>query len=278
MSDLSLLSRAERIAALRSAMTERILVMDGATGTSLQAKGLFEADFRGARFGDHSCDLAGNHDILSLTPPDVSRSVHASVLEVGADLITTNTFNATAISQADYETQLEVRELNRASAELARSEADRFTQADPAKPRWVMGALGPTNHTASISPEVNDPAYRDVTFAQLRDAYAEAVEGLVEGGADVILIETVFDTLNAKAAIWAVLEHRESQGIDLPVIVSGTITDRSGRTLSGQTPEAFWTSIAHAEPLAVGLNCALGIDELRLSFGDLRPLDWREDS
>ncbi len=255
--------RTSRLAALRAAMAERILVLDGAMGTTLQQLGLFEADFRGARFGDHSCDLAGNHDILSLTKPEVIRDVHVRFLEAGADFVTTNTFNATAISQADYETHLEARELNEASARIARQEADRFTAATPAKPRFVIGALGPTNHTASISPNVNDPAYRDVSFDDLRRAYAEAVAGLVDGGADVIMIETVFDTLNAKAAIAAVLEYREDHGIDLPVMVSGTITDRSGRTLSGQTPEAFWTSIAHAQPLAVGLNCALGIGEMR---------------
>ncbi|MDA3039402.1 MAG: homocysteine S-methyltransferase family protein, partial [Actinomycetota bacterium] len=255
--------RNSRLAALRAAMAERILVFDGAMGTTLQQLGLFEADFRGARFGDHSCDLAGNHDILSLTKPEVIREVHARFLEAGADLITTNTFNATAISQADYETHHAARELNEASARIARQEADWFTAATPTKPRFVIGALGPTNHTASISPNVNDPAYRDVSFDDLRLAYADAVAGLVDGGADVIMIETVFDTLNAKAAIAAVLEYREAHDIDLPVMVSGTITDRSGRTLSGQTPEAFWISIAHAKPLAVGLNCALGIAEMR---------------
>ncbi len=256
-------TRPERMAALRAAMAERILVIDGAMGTTLQQHGLFEADFRGARFGDHSCDLAGNHDILSLTKPEVISGVHASFLEAGADLVTTNTFNATAISQADYDTHLQARELNEASARLARVEADRFTAADPTRPRFVIGALGPTNRTASISPNVNDPASRDITFDQLRDAYADAVAGLVEGGADVIMIETVFDTLNAKAAILAVLEYRDAHDLDLPIMVSGTITDRSGRTLTGQTPEAFWISISHAEPLAVGLNCALGISELR---------------
>ncbi len=265
----TLIERSDRLTALRQALSERILVLDGAMGTSLQACELAEADYRGDRFGDHPRDLFGNQDILCLTRPDVIAKTYASYYSAGADLVTTNTFNATRISQADYGTEDLVYEINKAAAELARTEADRFSAAEPDKPRWVIGALGPTNRTASISPDVNDPSARDVTFAELRDAYQEATAGLVDGGADVIMIETVFDTLNAKAAIYAVLDYRETHDLDLPIMVSGTITDRSGRTLSGQTPEAFWTSVAHAEPLSVGLNCALGIDELRPHIIDL---------
>jgi 5-methyltetrahydrofolate--homocysteine methyltransferase len=253
----------QRIAALRAALAQRVLVIDGAMGTSIQLHRLGESDFRGARFADHPSDLQGNNDLLSLTRPDLIADIHQSFLDAGADLLCTNTFNANVISQADYQAEHLAREINSQSARIARAVADAATAADPAKPRFVVGVLGPTSKTASLSPDVNDPARRDVTFDQLRDAYTEAIDGLVEGGVDVVMIETIFDTLNAKAAIYALLEYRETHNIDLPVMISGTITDLSGRTLSGQTAEAFWNSVRHAKPLSVGLNCALGIDELK---------------
>ncbi len=268
--------RNRRMAALRAAIAERIVVIDGAVGTTLQDRRLADHDFRGDRFADHPRDLAGNHDVLTLTRPDVVADLHRGFLESGAELISTNTFTATSIAQADYGLESVVGEINRDAAAIARAEADAMTARTPDRPRWVLGALGPTNKTASISPDVNDPAFRDVTFEDLQAAYGEQIDGLVEGGADVILIETIFDTLNAKAAIYAYLERRDAnfghppdEQVDIPLIVSGTITDRSGRTLSGQTPEAFWNSVRHAEPLAVGLNCALGADELKPHLAEL---------
>ncbi len=261
--------REARLAALRGAMAKRILVLDGAMGTMIQDRRLGENDFRGDRFASHPSDLKGNNDLLSLTRPDVVREIHTQFLDAGADLISTNTFNATSISQADYGTEHLAAELNLAAAQIARGAADTAAAANRRKPRFVIGVLGPTSKTASISPEVNDPAFRDITFDQLRTAYTEALEGLVQGGVDVVMVETIFDTLNAKAAIHAVLQYREDNEIDLPLMVSGTITDLSGRTLSGQTPEAFWNSVRHAEPLAVGLNCALGITELRPHISEL---------
>ncbi len=256
--------RTTRLEALRSALEDRILVIDGAMGTSIQTLGLTESDYRGKRLAEHPLSLAGNNDLLSLTQPELIVGIHRRFASAGADLITTNTFNATSISQADYGTQSLAHELNLSSARLARTVADGVTAADPERHCWVIGALGPTSKTASISPDVGNPASRDIGFDELRYAYLDAVEGLVDGGADVIMIETVFDTLNAKAAIHAVLTYRdEHPGLDLPVMVSGTITDLSGRTLSGQTSEAFWNSVRHVEPLSVGLNCALGIDELK---------------
>ncbi|MCP3993044.1 MAG: methionine synthase, partial [Actinomycetia bacterium] len=204
----------------------------------------------------------GNYDVLSLTNPDLIADIHRSFLTVGADLIITNTFTATSIAQADYQLEAQVAEMNLASARIARRVADEFTATTPDKPRYVMGSLGPTNRTASISPDVNDPARRDVDFSQLATSYGEALEALVEGGVDLLMIETIFDTLNAKAAIYAYLSFVERTGLDVPLMISGTITDRSGRTLSGQTTEAFWNSVRHARPLTVGLNCALGADEL----------------
>ena len=263
-------SRDRRLALLRAALADRVLVIDGAMGTSIQELGLDETDFRGERFADHHLDLKGNNDLLSLTRPDLIAGIHTNFLEAGADLLCTNTFNANAISQADYGTQDLSVELNLESAQIARQAADAATAADPDKPRFVIGVLGPTNRTASISPDVDDPSFRDIDFDQLRDSYADALGGLVEGGADVVMVETVFDTLNAKAAIYAILAYRdEHPELDLPIMISGTITDLSGRTLSGQTVEAFWNSVRHAEPLAVGLNCALGIDELKGHIGDL---------
>ena len=245
---------------LAEALEQRVLVLDGATGTMQQAYGLQEADFRGERFAGHNGNLKGNGDVLSLTRPDVVDAVHRAYLEAGADMVETNTFSATRIAQADYELQHAVREINFAAATIARRAADAFATKE--RPRWVAGVLGPTNRSASISPDVNDPGARNVRFVELADAYREAAEALIEGGVDLIMIETVFDTLNAKAALFALDEIFESHA-RLPVMVSGTITDLSGRTLSGQTPEAFWHSISHAKPLIVGLNCALGPEALR---------------
>ena len=245
---------------LAEALEQRVLVLDGATGTMQQAYGLQEADFRGERFAGHNGNLKGNGDVLSLTRPDVVDAVHRAYLEAGADMVETNTFSATRIAQADYELQHAVREINFAAATIARRAADAFATKE--RPRWVAGVLGPTNRAASISPDVNDPGARNVRFVELADAYREAAEALIEGGVDLIMVETVFDTLNAKAALFALDEIFESHA-RLPVMVSGTITDLSGRTLSGQTPEAFWHSISHAKPLIVGLNCALGPQALR---------------
>jgi 5-methyltetrahydrofolate--homocysteine methyltransferase len=252
----------DRTELLARLLAQRILVLDGAMGTMVQQCGLGEADFRG-HFHDHGRDLKGDNDILSLTRPDIVRSIHDGYLEAGADIIETNTFNATAIAQADYAMESEVAAINRAAAAIAREAADRFTARDPSKPRFVAGALGPTNRTASISPDVNDPGARNTSFDALAAAYAEAAGALVEGGADLLLVETVFDTLNAKAALFAIDAVFERLGRRLPIFISGTITDASGRTLSGQTPEAFWNSVRHARPLAVGLNCALGAALMR---------------
>jgi 5-methyltetrahydrofolate--homocysteine methyltransferase len=244
-------------------LSDRILVLDGATGTMLQAYELEEGDFRGERFRDHPHDLKGNHDVLCLTRPDIVTAVHRAYLEAGADIIETNTFNATRISQADYGTGPVVAEINREAARLARRVADEVTAAEPSRPRFVAGVLGPTNRTASISPDVNNPGDRNVDFDQLREAYAEAAGGLLDGGVDLLLVETVFDTLNCKAALFAIESLFEARGQRVPVMVSATITDASGRTLSGQTVEAFWNAIAHAKPFSVGLNCALGAEQLR---------------
>ena len=246
---------------LQQALKTRILVLDGAMGTMIQAHKLQEADFRGERFADSPVDLAGNNDLLTLTRPDVIADIHRAYLEAGADIIETNTFNSTAISQADYGLEALALELNREAARLARRVCDEASTAD--KPRFVAGILGPTSRTASISPDVNDPAYRNVTFDELVENYLVCAEGLLEGGADILLIETVFDTLNAKAAIYAVQEYGKRIGVEIPVMISGTITDASGRTLSGQTVEAFWNSMAHAKPVSIGFNCALGATQLR---------------
>jgi len=248
---------------LEPLLGSRILVLDGAMGTLLQSERLTEADYRGARFRDWPVDLKGNHDLLCLTRPDLIRGIHERYLDAGADIVETNSFNSTALSQADYRTGQLAPELNRAAARLAREVADGFESRDPTRPRFVAGVLGPTSKTASISPDVSDPGARGVTFDELVRSYAEAAEGLVAGGADLLLVETVFDTLNAKAALFAIEEVSDRLGIRLPVMISATITDRSGRTLSGQTPEAFWHSVMHARPLSMGLNCALGAEALR---------------
>ncbi|WP_066096346.1 homocysteine S-methyltransferase family protein [Xanthomonas massiliensis] len=287
----------QRARALLQDLSERILVLDGAMGTMIQRHGLEEADYRGERFAggfdaaqaappavaapaspapaghvhgagcDHAApqghDLKGNNDLLLLTRPDVIAGIHRAYLEAGADLVETNTFNATAVSQADYHLQHLVYELNKAGAQVARQACEAVEATTPGKPRFVIGVLGPTSRTASISPDVNDPGFRNTSFDELRATYAEAVDGLIDGGADTLMVETIFDTLNAKAALFAIEDVFERRGGRLPVMISGTITDASGRTLSGQTAEAFWTSLAHARPLSIGLNCALGAKDLR---------------
>ena len=256
----------DRGAALEAAAAERILVLDGAMGTMIQQLGLEEADFRGARFADWPQDVKGNNDLLNLTLPDAIADIHDVFLDVGADIIETNSFNASRISLADYGMEGLAREIAEASARIARAVVDGRRDG---RPRWVAGAIGPTNRTASISPDVEDPAARNIDFDTLRAAYRENAEGLVDGGADLIVIETVFDTLNAKAALYAVEEVFEARGRRLPVIVSGTVVDLSGRTLSGQTPEAFWYSVRHAQPFAAGLNCALGAEQMRGFLADM---------
>ena len=248
---------------IRNLLKSRILILDGAMGTMIQRYKLEEKDYRGEQFANHPCDVKGNNDLLSITQPKVIEEIHNEYLAAGADIIETNTFSANAISMADYQMEDQAYALNLASARIARKVADEFTRKTPDNPRFVAGSLGPTNRTASISSDVNDPGCRAVTFDQLVAAYAEQTRGLVDGGIDIILIETIFDTLNAKAAIFAVQSYCEKIGKDIPIMISGTITDKSGRTLSGQTTEAFWISIAHAKPLVVGLNCALGAKDMR---------------
>jgi 5-methyltetrahydrofolate--homocysteine methyltransferase len=255
--------RPDATALLTKLLSERILILDGAMGTMIQSYKLGEADYRGACLLDHGHDLKGDNDVLVLTKPEVIGAIHDAYFEAGADIVETNTFNATSIAQADYHLEGRVREINRAAAAIARERADAWTAKTPRQPRFVAGALGPTNRTASISPDVNDPGARNVTYDALVASYSEAIEGLAEGGADLFLLETVFDTLNAKAALFALQAYFERIGRRFPVIVSGTITDASGRTLSGQTPEAFWNAVRHVQPLAVGLNCALGAALMR---------------
>ena len=256
-------TREARLAELEPLLARRILVLDGAMGTMIQSYALGEQDYRGDRFADWSRDLKGNNDLLSLTQPSIIRAIHSAYLEAGADILETNSFNSTAISMADYGMEDLVYQLNHASARIAREVADEFERRAPDVPRFVAGVLGPTNRTASLSPEVNDPGFRNVRFDELVAAYSEAIRGLLDGGADLLLVETIFDTLNAKAALFAIEAHFAAAGFRVPIMISGTITDASGRTLSGQTTEAFWNSVAHARPLSVGLNCALGAKALR---------------
>ncbi|MFB1118689.1 methionine synthase [Dickeya dadantii] len=260
---------ANRLQALQQQLAQRIMILDGGMGTMIQSYRLQEEDYRGERFADWHCDLKGNNDLLVLSKPEVITAIHNDYLAAGADILETNTFNATRIAMADYEMEALSAEINTAAARLARACADEWTARTPERPRYVAGVLGPTNRTASISPDVNDPAYRNVSFDQLVEAYRESTRALVEGGVDIILIETIFDTLNAKAAIFAVETEFEALGVTLPVMLSGTITDASGRTLSGQTTEAFYNSLRHARPLSFGLNCALGPDELRQYVAEL---------
>ena len=253
----------DRTAELTRLLDQRILVLDGAMGTMIQGYRLSEADYRGACLAHHTHDVKGDNDVLAITRPDVVRAIHDAYLEAGADIIETNTFTATSIAQADYQLESRVREINLAAARIARERADAWSAKTPDKPRFVAGALGPTNRTASISPDVNDPGARNVRFDELVASYTEAIEGLAEGGVDLFLVETIFDTLNGKAALFALEAFFERIGRRFPVIVSGTITDASGRTLSGQTTEAFWNSVRHVRPLAVGINCSLGAALMR---------------
>jgi 5-methyltetrahydrofolate--homocysteine methyltransferase len=253
----------ESDALLRELFARRIALLDGAMGTMIQRHPLTEADFRGERFKDHGHDLKGNNDILSITRPDVIKGIHRGYFDAGSDIVETNTFSTTTVSQADYGLEDAVREINLAGAKVAREAADEFMSANPGRRVFVAGAVGPTNRTASMSPDVNNPGYRAVTFDSLVISYTEQIEALLDGGVDLLLLETVFDTLNLKSAIFACEEVFEKRGMRWPVILSVTITDASGRTLSGQTVEAFWNSVRHAKPLAVGINCALGAAEMR---------------
>ncbi len=246
------------------ALSQRILILDGAMVTMVQRHKPTEEDFRGEQFKDHPCDLKGNNDVLSITRPDIIKSIHAAYLEAGSDLIETNTFSSSSIPQEDYQLQDHVRELNLASARIAREAADEYTKKNPAKPRFVAGAIGPTNKTLSLSPDVNDPGYRAVTFKQVADCFYEQVDALVEGGVDVLMVETQIDTLICKAALFAIQKYREEKQMRLPVMISGSIVDQSGRTLSGQTAEAFWISVSHVpDVISVGLNCSLGSPQIR---------------
>ncbi|MEZ7497034.1 homocysteine S-methyltransferase family protein [Leeuwenhoekiella aequorea] len=247
---------------LYTVLQERILVLDGAMGTMLQRYKFSEEDFRGERFKNWESPVQGNNDLLSLTQPEAIAAVHAKYFEAGADIVETNTFSGTTIAMADYGMESLVYDLNYESAKIAKSVADKFTASEPHKPRFVAGAMGPTNKTASMSPDVNDPGYRAISFDELRIAYKQQAEALVDGGVDILLVETIFDTLNAKAALFAIEELKEERDIEIPVMVSGTITDASGRTLSGQTAEAFLISIGHMPLLSVGFNCALGAEQL----------------
>ena len=251
------------MSSIREVIKKRILVLDGAMGTMLQRYNFTEADFRGDRFKDYPTALKGNNDLLSLTQPNAIADVHRKYFEAGADIVETNTFSGTTIAMADYNMENLVYELNFESAKIAKYVATEFTNKNPEKPRFVAGSIGPTNRTASLSPDVNRPEFRAVTFDELRIAYKQQVEALIDGGVDLLLVETIFDTLNAKAALFAIEEVKEEQNIDIPIMVSGTITDASGRTLSGQTVEAFLTSISHVPLLSVGFNCALGAKQLQ---------------
>lgn len=258
---------------LQKGLQQRILVIDGAMGTMIQRYKLTEADYRGERFKDWPHDVKGNNDLLCLTQPQIIKEIHGQYLEAGADIIETNTFNSQRVSLADYHMEGLAYEINLAAAKIAREAADEYAELNPGKPRFVAGAIGPMNKTLSLSPDVNNPGYRAVTFDEVSSAYYEQVKALVEGGVDVLLIETIFDTLNAKAAIYAIKKYfRDIQQEPLPVMISGTITDASGRTLSGQTLEAFYVSIMHARPLSVGLNCALGAEQMRSHIEELSAL------
>lgn len=260
---------ADPLAELTRLAKERILILDGAMGTMIQRHKPDEAAYRGERFADWKSDLKGNNDLLSLTQPDMIRDIHEAYLEAGSDIIETNTFNGTSISMADYNMEELAYEINYESAKLCREAADKYSKLTPAKPRFVAGAIGPTNRTASISPDVNNPGFRNVTFDELVVAYSEQTRGLIMGGCDALMIETIFDTLNAKAAGFAVKEVMEEMGVNLPVMISGTITDLSGRNLSGQTAEAFWYSMRHLEPYSIGMNCSFGAEQLRPSIAEI---------
>ncbi len=254
-------SREQRISHLHASLKQRILLLDGAMGTMIQRHKLDEAAYRGERFADWPSDLKGNNDLLAITQPEIIQGIHEDYLNAGADILETNTFNATRVAMADYGMEDLSYEINVVAAKLARQACDKIGTED--KPRYVAGVLGPTNRTCSISPDVNDPSFRNINFAELSEAYVESTRALIEGGADIILIETIFDTLNAKAAIFAVKRVFEEDDIELPIMISGTITDQSGRTLTGQLTEAFYNSLRHADPISIGLNCALGPKDLR---------------
>lgn len=255
---------------IQQCLQERILIIDGAMGTMIQRHKLEEEDYRGERFKDWASDLKGNNDLLCLTQPAIIEGIHRQYLEAGADIIETNTFNAQVISMADYHMEALAYEINVAAAAIAKKAAADFTARNPEKPRFVAGAIGPMNKTLSLSPDVNNPGFRAVSFDEVADAYYEQIKGLVDGGADLLLIETIFDTLNAKAAIYAIKKYfRDQKKPELPILISGTITDASGRTLSGQTLEAFYVSVMHAKPLSIGLNCALGAVEMRSHIEEL---------
>ncbi len=262
------MNRRKRIDALHQAAEARILIIDGAMGTMIQQHKLDEAAYRGERFKSWNRDVKGNNDLLVLSQPDIIRDIHAAYIAAGADLISTNTFNAQVISMADYGMESLAYEMNVEAAKLTRTAVDAAETRD-GKMRWVVGAIGPTNRTASISPDVNRPEFRNTSFDELHGAYIEQAKALIEGGADILLIETIFDTLNAKAAGMAVLDAYDETGVTLPLMISGTITDRSGRTLSGQTTEAFWYSMRHLKPFSIGLNCALGAEPMRPYVADL---------
>lgn len=265
-------TRTKRLKALHDEALKRIVIFDGAGGTMVQTYKLTEEDFRGERLKDHPRDLRGNNDILALTKPEILRAIHDGFLEAGADVIETNTFNGTSISQEDYGTQHLTLELNRESAAIARAAADDWTAKTPDRPRYVVGSLGPTNRTASLSPDVNNPGFRNIAFDELKESYAEQARGLLEGGCDLLCVETIFDTLNAKAALFGIAELGDELGFEIPVMISGTITDLSGRNLSGQTMEAFWYSIRHANPFAAGVNCSFGARDLRPALADIARL------
>lgn len=248
---------------VREVLKERILVLDGAMGSLIQTYNLTEEDFRGEQFKNHTHSLKGNNDLVGISRPDVLKEIHCQYLEAGADILETNTFSGTWIAQADYKLEHAVYDINFQSAKIAKEAADEFTLKNPNKPRYVAGSIGPTNRTASMSPDVNDPGYRAITFDQLVNAYSEQIKALIEGGVDILLVETIFDTLNAKAAMFAISEVQEALNTNLPVMISGTITDASGRTLSGQTAEAFLASVSHMDLLSVGFNCALGASMMR---------------
>ncbi len=259
---------------IREILSERIMIIDGAMGTMIQTYQLGEEQYRGERFKNISQLVKGNNDLLCITQPQVILDIHKEFLEAGADIIETNTFNAQSVSLEDYKMTDLVEEINYEAAKIARQAADEYTAKDPSKPRFVAGAVGPTNRTASLSPDVNNPGFRAITFEQLVAAYSEQMRALIKGGVDIILIETIFDTLNAKAALFAINTIKDETGSDIPVMISGTITDASGRTLSGQTPEAFWNSMSHGEILSIGLNCALGAKDMVPHIREISQVAW----
>jgi 5-methyltetrahydrofolate--homocysteine methyltransferase len=259
---------------IREILNQRIMIIDGAMGTMIQTYQLDEEQYRGERFKSIQQHVKGNNDLLCITQPDIILAIHKQFLDAGADILETNTFNAQVISMEDYKMTDLVDEINIEAAKIARQAADEYTAKDPSKPRFVAGAVGPTNRTASLSPDVNNPGYRAVTFQDLVDAYSQQMKALIKGGVDLILIETIFDTLNAKAALFAINTIKEETGNDIPVMISGTITDASGRTLSGQTPEAFWNSMSHGEILSIGLNCALGAKDMIPHITEISNVAW----